>query len=187
MRWDVVHDSRTTFVACMRALCSPGTPIELPFLPGISGYPELDRAAAVLLALLDRGLGLGVSGDDTVHQVAATVCALTGAETVDAGTADWLVVHGPPATAISQARRGTRSVPEDGATLVIATAGEARPLTLSGPGLPQPTTCFVPLDALALHALTAANSNPPTGVDLLIVTPECLIGLPRSVSVQGVS
>lgn len=187
MTWDVVHDSRTTFLACMRALCSPGTPVVLSRVPGLSGHPELDRAAAVLLALLDRGLGLGVSGDDAVHRVAATACTLTGASAADVGAADWVVVHGPAATAISQARRGTRRAPEDGATLVIATAGEARPLTLSGPGLLEATTCFIPLDAVALHALTAANSTPPTGVDLLIVTPECLIGLPRSVSVQGVS
>lgn len=187
MTWDVVHDSRTTFLACMRALCSPGTPIELSCVPGLSGYPELDRAAAVLLALLDHGLGLGFSGDEAVHRVAATACTLTGASVVDVGAADWVVVHGPPATAISQARRGTRAAPEDGATLVIATTGEARALTLSGPGLPEPTTCFIPLDAVALHALTAAKSNPPAGVDLLIITPECLIGLPRSVSVQGVS
>ncbi|WP_197373844.1 phosphonate C-P lyase system protein PhnH [Mycolicibacterium baixiangningiae] len=187
MKWDVVHDSRTTFMACMRALCSPGTPIELSCVPRMSEHPELDRAAAVLLALLDHGLGLGAAGGTAVHSMAAAVCALTRAESVDAGAADWLVVHGPAATAISQARRGTRGVPESGATLVIATADEARPLTLSGPGLPAPTTSFIPLDALALHALTAANSNPPAGVDVLIVTPECLIGLPRSVSIQAVS
>lgn len=184
--WDVVHDGRAAFLACMRALCSPGTPIELPSRPAVSECPELDGAAAVLLALLDRGLGLGAVGGDAVGRTAARVCALTGAESVDAGAADWLVVHGPAATAISQARRGTRREPESGATLVIATSDDARPLRLEGPGLPAPTTCFVPLDMLSVHALTAANANPPTGVDVLIATPECLIGLPRSVTVQAV-
>ncbi|CAN3127031.1 phosphonate C-P lyase system protein PhnH [Mycobacterium sp. smrl_JER01] len=187
MRWDAVHDSRTTFLACMRALCSPGTPIELSGTPQICEHAELDRAAAVLLALLDRGLGLGTYGGDAVHRVADTVCARTGADAAEVEAADWVLVHGPAATPVSQARRGTRRTPETGATVVIATAGEARPLLLSGPGLPEPTTAFVPLDALALHALSAANASPPAGVDLLIVTPECLIGLPRSVAIQAVS
>lgn len=187
MRWDAVHDSRTTFLACMRALCSPGTPIELSGTPQICEHAELDRAAAVLLALLDRGLGLGTYGGDAVHRVADTVCARTGADAAEVEAADWVLVHGPAATPVSQARRGTRRTPETGATVVIATAGEARPLLLSGPGLPEPTTAFVPLDALALHALSATNASPPAGVDLLIVTPECLIGLPRSVAIQAVS
>ncbi|KWX68424.1 phosphonate C-P lyase system protein PhnH [Mycobacterium sp. NAZ190054] len=187
MTWDAVHDSRTAFSACMWALCSPGTPIELSCAPAVCEHAELDRAAAVLLALLDRGLGLGVSGGDAAHRVADTVRAQTGANAADLDTADWVLVHGPAATAITQARRGTRLTPETGATLVIATAGEARPLLLSGPGLPCPTKSFIPIDALALHALTAANANPPTGVDVLIVTPECLIGLPRSVTIQAVA
>jgi alpha-D-ribose 1-methylphosphonate 5-triphosphate synthase subunit PhnH len=34
-----------------------------------------------------------------------------------------------------------------------------------------------------VHAFTAANSMPPCGVDLLVVTANCVIGLPRSVAV----
>lgn len=185
MSWDPVHDARTAFLACMRAMCSPGTPIDLPSLPQVSENAELDRAAAVLLALLDRGLALGICGGDAAHRVAATVVAETGAEAVDIDVADWVLVHGAAATAISRAQRGTRRTPETGATVVIATAEEARPMTLSGPGLQEPTTAFVPLDAVATHALTAANSTPPNGVDVLIVTPDCLIGLPRSVSIHG--
>jgi alpha-D-ribose 1-methylphosphonate 5-triphosphate synthase subunit PhnH len=171
----------------MRALCSPGTPIALPGVPSVSEYPELDRAAAVLLALLDRGLALGICGGDAAHRVAAIVCTETGAENAVIDVADWVLVHGPAASAISQAPRGTRRTPETGATLVIATAEDVRPMRLSGPGLLQPTTALVPLDAVAVHALTVANSNQPAGVDVLLVTPECLIGLPRSVTIGGVS
>lgn len=187
MRWDSVHDGRTAFLACMRALCAPGTPIELPVGPKVCEHPELDRAAAVLLALLDRGLALGSCGGDAAHRVAATVRAETGAGAADVDAADWVLVHGPAASAISHAPRGTRRTPQAGATLVIATAEEARPMSLSGPGLLHPATFFVPLDAVAVHALTAANSAQPAGVDVLLVTPECLIGLPRSVSIREVS
>lgn len=187
MKWDTVHDGRTTFLACMRALCSPGTPVESPTVPGISDHLELDRAAAVLLALLDGGLALGVCGGDAARRIADTVTAATGADIGAVDTADWILVHGPAATAITQAPRGTRRVPEAGATLVIATAEEARPVSLAGPGLPQRTTAYLPLDAIALNAVAAANSAPPVGVDLLIVTPECLIGLPRSIAIREVS
>src|ERR1700754_5143047 len=64
MTWDSVHDGRTAFLTCMRAMCSPGPPIELPCVPQICEHAELDSAAAILLALLDRGLSLAVSGDE---------------------------------------------------------------------------------------------------------------------------
>jgi alpha-D-ribose 1-methylphosphonate 5-triphosphate synthase subunit PhnH len=95
-------------------------------------------------------------------------------------------VHGPAATALGQARRGTRRVPQAGATLVIATTGPVRPVSLSGPGLPSRTTALLPLDEIAVHGFTAANKASPAGVDVLIATPECLIGLPRSVSMHEV-
>jgi alpha-D-ribose 1-methylphosphonate 5-triphosphate synthase subunit PhnH len=67
--------------------------------------------------------------------------------------------------------------------LVIAAAGEPRPMSIVGPGVAERTTAFIPLDALSVHAFTAANSMTPCGVDLLIATAGCVIGLPRSVTV----
>jgi alpha-D-ribose 1-methylphosphonate 5-triphosphate synthase subunit PhnH len=183
MRWDSVHDGRTAFLACMRAMCSPGTPVELPVVPGVSEHTELDSAAAILLALLDRGLSLGVSGGEAAELVAAMVSAETGAARGDVADADWVLVHGVAADTIARARRGTRLAPETGATLVIAAAGEPHPMSIVGPGVAGRSTVFVPLDAVAVHAFTAANSMPPCGVDLLVVAAKCVIGLPRSVSV----
>jgi alpha-D-ribose 1-methylphosphonate 5-triphosphate synthase subunit PhnH len=182
VKWDSVHDGRTAFLACMRAMCSPGTPIELPCVPQICEHTELDSAAAILLALLDRGLTLGVIGEDAAHRVAARVIDDTGAARGDVADADWVLVHGPAADAIVRARRGTRLAPEAGATLVIAAAGEPQPMSISGPGVADRATVYVPLDAVAVHAFTAANSQLPCGVDLLIVTANCVIGLPRSIT-----
>lgn len=186
MRWDLVHDGRAAFLACMRAICAPGTPIEMPCAPEISDHPELDTAAAVLLALLDRGLTLGVAGGAAANRVATTVLDDTGATLGDIAVADWALVHGPAADTIARARRGSRLAPETGATLVIAAAAEPQPVSISGPGVIDRQTVFVPLDAVALHARAAANSMPPCGVDLLIVTANCVIGLPRGV-VLGVA
>jgi alpha-D-ribose 1-methylphosphonate 5-triphosphate synthase subunit PhnH len=96
MRWDPVHDGRTAFLACMHALCTPGTPIELPDVPKVSEYTELDGAGAILLALLDHGLSLGVSGGDAAHRVAAKVAGDTGAAYGEVTGADWVLVHGRP-------------------------------------------------------------------------------------------
>ena len=183
MRWDSVHDGRTAFLACMRALCSPGTPVELPVVPQVSEHAELDSAAAILLALLDHGLSLGVSGGDAANRVAAMVVADTGAPRGDVADADWILVHGAAADTIARARRGTRLSPESGATLVIATVGQPCPMSIVGPGVVGQSTALVPLDAVSVHAFTAANSMPPCGVDVLVVTANCVIGLPRSVTI----
>jgi alpha-D-ribose 1-methylphosphonate 5-triphosphate synthase subunit PhnH len=183
MKWDSVHDGRTAFLACMRALCSPGTPVELPVVPQVSEHAELDSAAAILLALLDHGLSLSVSGGDAAHRVAAKVMDETGAERANIADADWVLVHGAAADTIAHARRGTRLAPETGATVVIAAAGEPHPMEIVGPGVAEQITAFVPLDTVSVRAFTAANSMPPCGVDLLVVAANCVIGLPRSVTV----
>ena len=182
MKWDSVHDGRTAFLACMHALCAPGTPIELPYVPQLCEHAELDSAAAILLALLDRGLTLGVSGGDAAQRVAATVRDDTGATEGDVTDSDWLLVHGAAADAIARAPRGSRLAPETGATLVIASAAEPQPMSITGPGVNGRETVFVPLDTVAVHAFAAANSMLPCGVDLLITTGKCVIGLPRSVT-----
>jgi alpha-D-ribose 1-methylphosphonate 5-triphosphate synthase subunit PhnH len=183
MRWDTVHDGRTAFLACMRAMCSPGTPIELPVVPQVCECTELDSAAAILLALLDRGLSLAVTGSDAARRLAALVSQETGSARGDIADADWVLVHGAAADTIARARRGVRLAPESGATLVIAATGEPQPMSIVGPGVAGRSTAFIPLDTVAVHAFTAANSTPPCGVDLLIVAEGCVIGLPRSVTV----
>jgi alpha-D-ribose 1-methylphosphonate 5-triphosphate synthase subunit PhnH len=184
VNWDPVHDGRTAFLAAMRALCAPGTPIVLPARPAVSERAELDGAAAILLALLDRGLSLGVAGGNTAQRTAALVAQVTGAAHGDVADADWVLADGPAADAITRAHRGTRLAPEQGATVVIAAAGEPMPMSIAGPGVRGTVRAFVALDPVAIHAFSAANAAPPCGVDVLIVTAECLIGLPRSVSIR---
>lgn len=182
MSWDPVHDGRTAFLACMHAMCAPGIPIEMPSVPRCCDNAELDTAAAILLALLDRGLTLGVSGGDAAQRVAAAVMSDTGATAGDLHHADWILVHGPAAASIARAPRGSRLAPETGATLVIAAAGEPQPMSVSGPGIAAPTTILAPLDSASVPAFARANASPPCGVDLLIVTAGCVMGLPRSVT-----
>lgn len=184
--WNAVHDGRTVFVACMHAMCSPGQPVELPSVPKVVNHVELDGAAAILLALLDQGLSLGVAGGDGAQRAGSAVVAATGARSAEIEDADWVLVHGAAADAISRARRGGRLTPESGATVVIAASSDALPMSLIGPGVAEVAgaRAIIPLDAVAVHAFTAANAAPPRGVDVLVVAGNCLIGLPRSVSVR---
>lgn len=184
MSWDRVHDGRHGFLSCMRALCAPGQPQQLPAAPRRCESAELDAAAGVLLALLDRGLVLGVAGGPAAQRLATALAAETGAELGEIETADWVLAHGPAADAISRAPRGDRTNPERGATVVVASAGPSSSASISGPGVDGTATVRVPLDELALHAFATANAETPCGVDVFVVTGDRLYGLPRSVTVR---
>ncbi len=184
MSWDRVHDGRDGFLACMRALCSPGQPIDLRSTPAISEAAELDAAAGVLLALLDRGLVLAVAGGPEAHRVAAAAAARTGAELGDLEAADWVLVHGPAGDVLTRARRGDRANPESGATVIVATAGPPSVLSVSGPGVDGTATVPLPLDELTVRAFSSANAETPCGVDVFVVAPGRLYGLPRSVTLR---
>ncbi|EKF23538.1 phosphonate C-P lyase system protein PhnH [Mycolicibacterium hassiacum DSM 44199] len=184
MRWDPVHDARTAFSACMHALCAPGTPVEIGRVPHLTDRAELDTAAAILLGLLDARVSLGVAGGAAAHRLAAEIRFGTGATDADVADSDWVLVHGPAAEAIRRARRGTRVTPETGATVVVATNAAPQRITVSGPGIPGGNaTVWVPLDAVSVHAFIAANAARPRGVDLLLTTKSCVIGLPRSLEI----
>lgn len=184
MRWDSVHDGREVFLACMQALCAPGTAIDLPRTPGLSDRRELDGAAAILLALLDRGLALGVSGSVAAQRMAASLCSLTGARCTDIGRANWVLVDGHAGEAITCAPRGSAFAPETGATVVIAASGDTVPMLVLGPGVPGVNRTAIPLDLAAVRAFSTANAQSPCGVDLLVVNGNQVTGLPRSVTVR---
>ena len=179
-----MHDGREVFLACMKALCSPGTAIDVPCTPGLDDRCELDGAAAILLALLDQGLALGVSGSREAQQMAASLCGLTGALCTDIAQANWVLVDGGADEAITCAPRGSAFAPETGATIVIAASGDPVPMSLVGPGIPGVNRTAISLDLAAVRAFAAANAQSPCGVDLLVVNGNQVTGLPRSVTVR---
>lgn len=186
MIWDPVHDSREAFLTCLRAQCAPGIP-QGPLPPaGFSTDPNLDGASAILLALLDPGLGLCVAGDDPeLASVGARLRHDTGAVPAELPDADFVLVGaGAPAGLVAQARRGSPLAPERGATVVYGVPARAREVELSGPGVDGLLRVPVALADADLDAIGSANADLPRGVDVFIVSAQDqVVAIPRSVTI----
>ena len=182
MRWDAVHDARAAFLACLWALSHPGTSQGPLPAPGLDDDARLDGAAAVLLALLDADLALATVGGRHVAAVAERVRKATGAGDAPLDVADFVLVDPgtAPGPVAAVARRGTALAPEAGATVVYCASGSVA-VVLDGPGLVAPTRVLLPLPPGELDALLASRTQPPLGVDALVVGPDGhVVGLPRS-------
>ena len=189
MIWDTVHDSREAFLTCLRAQCAPGFPQGSLPPAGISDDPNLDGASAILLALLDPGLGLCVVGDEPeLSSVDARLRHGTGAVAAELADADFVLVGaGAPVGLVEQARRGSALAPERGATVVYCAPAPARDVELSGPGVDGTVRVPVPLAGADLAALAAANADPPRGVAVFILTArDQVLAIPRSATIGTV-
>lgn len=104
----------------------------------------------------------------------------TNVERVDA--ADLLLLELGRSRSLTKARRGTELEPELGATVVwIAPRGISTRVSLSGPGVDGTLVTQLPLDPTALGGRAQACAEPPTGIDLIIVSPDgSVLGLPRT-------
>lgn len=183
MTWDSVHDSRHTFLACLGALCAPATRVAIAPSPGLVQAPALDTACAVLLSLLDPGLTLAASGS-AADEAADRLIRLTGATRAPVHTADFVLVVGEASAIFQTARRGTPTHPEAGATIVVVASSETASAKFSGPGIQSPIRGSVPLSDIDLENLAHANSEPPSGIDVLIADAGELIALPRTSRIQ---
>jgi alpha-D-ribose 1-methylphosphonate 5-triphosphate synthase subunit PhnH len=179
--WDPVHDGREAFRACLRAMCQPGQPVRGLPRAGLSEEPLLDAASAVLLALLDVGVGLAVWGGEPARTVGGELTRLTGAAPAPVCDADFILIGGGEGGAAGEARRGSALRPEAGATLVYAGDWTSVGTVLQGPGIESPTLAQLNLPPGELTLLTTAASAPPAGLDALLVSPAGLTALPRSV------
>lgn len=183
MTWDTVHDGRTAFHACMRAVCRPGA-TQAIVRPGLAADAAIDHAAAVLLALLDADVAVVSVGSPALDAVVAEIRARTGARTGDVAEADFVVA--PTGHGVADlVHRGTPLAPERGATIVyVADARCSTPVRLDGPGLAAPIVVDLPLPFAELGALREVNRHGPVGVDAFVAGPDGVCALPRSTQVE---
>jgi alpha-D-ribose 1-methylphosphonate 5-triphosphate synthase subunit PhnH len=122
----------------------------------------------------------------------ARVCRIHGsnAGSLAPGDAELVLVQGVRTDGLlSVLARGDEKAPQDGATVIYDAGGhyvETRCL-LAGPGVPgaqQGAKRPLPVDEL--YERNAACAVSPLGIDLWVVGPRRLLGLPRSTSVTVV-
>lgn len=183
---DPVHDAQGAFRAVLDALARPGT-VQVLATRLVPPAPLTAELAAVALALADADAPLWLDASLAREPaVAAFLRFHTGAPVVaDPAEAAFALVSDParcpPFAAFAQ---GTPAYPDRSTTLVLALErldGETPGLRLSGPGIRgEARLAASPLPADLVARLRANHALFPRGVDLVLVAPGRVAGLPRS-------
>jgi alpha-D-ribose 1-methylphosphonate 5-triphosphate synthase subunit PhnH len=181
--------SQAVFRAVMDAFARPG---EIKPLPGASAAPAPLSAtvAALASALLDYETPLWL---DPVlaraPRVVEWIRFQTGAPmTVDPRQAAFAIVADPAqAPPFDLFALGTAEYPDRSTTFMLQVQrfGRGECLSLSGPGIAERTTLAAePLPLDFRDRLSANRALFPRGVDVILVSPEAVAALPRSVMAE---
>lgn len=159
------------FRALLDAFAYPGRVVQLAPAPALA-------LPLVLATLIDAGTTLA----DPAGLVDGDELRRLGARTTAPEEAQFVVVPGTQPPGWSP-RLGTLENPEQGATVIVAVealdAGAA--WTLSGPGINGQAQLRVSgLDPLWWSLRTGWNASFPMGVDLLLVSRQHVVALPRT-------
>lgn len=181
---NLIQDTQQVFRCCLTALSRPWTPVAVPaFVPGEGAlYPS---TMSVLIALADFETRIWL--DDRARADASVVDSLvfrTGAVITDqpAKATFAVVSRGAELPPLDQFGQGTADYPDQSTTVLIQVAA----LRSSGPAFRGPgiqTTIEGSAEPLPANFETQLHANRarfPLGVDLLLLTPEQVVGLPRS-------
>jgi alpha-D-ribose 1-methylphosphonate 5-triphosphate synthase subunit PhnH len=182
--------SQSVFRAVMDAFARPGEIKPLPPAPD-PPRPLSATAAALARALLDYETPVWL--DPALSQapdVAEWLRFHTGARVAgNPQLAAFAIIadaaQAPPFDAFSL---GTAEYPDRSTTLVLEVQafGRGRSLSLSGPGIADVVSfSAVPLPADLGGRLAANRALFPCGVDLILVSSDSVVALPRSVRVVG--
>src|SRR5262245_10246782 len=181
--------NQAVFCALMDALARPGT--VKPLAPAAAApSPLTGAAAAVALALLDYETPVWLDAPlaqspqlaDWIRLHAGARVTSDPRQAAFAFIAD--AVHAPPFDGFSL---GTPEYPDRSATLVLQVGGfgNGQRLLLSGPGIPDVRSFSAQPLPPDFHDRLAANRTLfPRGVDLILVSPDAVAALPRSVASQ---
>jgi len=185
---DPALGSQAVFRTVMEALARPGLPRPLPSRLVVPP-PLTPTAAAVALTLLDYETPFWLDrGLADAEEVASWIKFHTGApQTADCARAAFAFVSDPAAMpAFDAFSPGSLEYPDRSTTLVVQVAsfGHSEELKLSGPGIAG-TRSFsaLPLPPDFRARLIANRDIFPRGVDLILVSPDAVAALPRSIRI----
>jgi len=179
--------SQAAFRALMEALARPGTVKPLP--PAAAApSPLTATAAAVALTMLDYETPVWLDAPLAQRpQVADWVRLHTGARvTSDPREAAFAFIADPVhAPAFDGFSLGTPEYPDRSATLVLQVEdfGSGQRLLLAGPGIADVRSFSArPLPPDFQNRIAANRALFPRGVDMILVSPDAVAALPRSVA-----
>ena len=179
--------SQAAFRALMEALARPGTVKPLP--PAAAAPSPLSAtAAAVALTMLDYETPVWLDAPLAQRpQVADWVRLHTGARvTSDPREAAFAFIADPVhAPAFDGFSLGTPEYPDRSATLVLQVEdfGSGQRLLLAGPGIADVRSFSArPLPPDFQNRIAANRALFPRGVDMILVSPDAVAALPRSVA-----
>ena len=179
--------SQAAFRARMDALARPGTVKPLP--PAAAAPSPLSAtAAAVALTMLDYETPVWLDAPLAQRpQVADWVRLHTGARvTSDPREAAFAFIADPVhAPAFDGFSLGTPEYPDRSATLVLQVEdfGSGQRLLLAGPGIADVRSFSArPLPPDFQNRIAANRALFPRGVDMILVSPDAVAALPRSVA-----
>jgi alpha-D-ribose 1-methylphosphonate 5-triphosphate synthase subunit PhnH len=180
--------SQAVFRTVMEALARPGQ--ARPLASTLAAPPPLTAtAAAVALTLLDYETPFWLDQElAAASELASWIKFHTGAPlTADAALAAFAFVSDPAAMpAFDAFSSGSIEYPDRSTTLVVQVArfDQGEVLALAGPGIAGTTDFSAqPLPPDFSARLIANRALFPRGVDLILVSPDAVAALPRSVRV----
>jgi alpha-D-ribose 1-methylphosphonate 5-triphosphate synthase subunit PhnH len=184
---DPVRDSTQTFRTIMNAMAHPGRVYELPALPEPPA-PLYPATGAVCLTLLDLETPLWIDPSASSRAVASYLrfhCGCTISQ--DPGEAAYAIIGDGCAPELRRFRSGDPLYPDQSATVIIQVEclSNLQGHRLKGPGI----EAEIRLHATGMSSafwpdLKANNEQFPLGVDVLLVSPASICGLPRTVEVS---
>jgi alpha-D-ribose 1-methylphosphonate 5-triphosphate synthase subunit PhnH len=187
---DPVLDSQRVFRALMDALSRPGSAQRLQFA-GRPPLPLTAELAAVTLTLADQDapvwLDPALSAEPEVSDWLAFQTGATIAR--DPGQAAFALATGAEVLVpLSRFAGGTDEYPDRSTTVVLQVGSfdGGPPLRLKGPGVDGSTTIApVGLPEDFADQWSANRAMFPRGVDVLLVAPGAVIGLPRTTRLEA--
>lgn len=182
-----VLDQQAAFRAVMQALAEPGRIVPAGAKVG-EASPLGPVARAIALSLLDFEVQFHLS--PSLMAAESDITFHTGSRLAarpDEAEFAFVDLACDPLD-LARFAQGTPEYPDRSTTVILRVESltEGPALTLAGPGIPGTRSLEIPglpADFVAQWAANAARS--PLGVDLLFVTNEAVLGLPRSTRIIG--
>lgn len=185
---DPLFEAQSTFRSVMQALSRPGVPVHRTF--SLTPPEPLNAAAAaVALTLCDIETPLWLDPSMKTEETERFLrfhCGCPIAEMPSAACFA-LVADSRRMPALDEFRQGDEEYPDRSATLILQVDGldQGSAFRLSGPGINgsvELSVCGLPNWFAAAWKLNHAQY--PVGVDVILATPDTIVGLPRSTKLE---